>query len=92
MEITDTCSACFEQRTVFTQQVLAKALGHMVHGKFTMRLKCLPQYDPSRSFHADPRSYICYWKICDYAYTYRSKITTPSVSESKLNFYAEDMY
>ncbi|XP_022940451.1 symplekin isoform X2 [Cucurbita moschata] len=29
-KITDACSACFEQRTVFTQQVLAKALGHMV--------------------------------------------------------------
>ncbi|KAL6983086.1 hypothetical protein U1Q18_016479 [Sarracenia purpurea var. burkii] len=28
--ITDACSACFEQRTVFTQQVLAKALNHMV--------------------------------------------------------------
>ncbi|KAF2582043.1 hypothetical protein F2Q68_00005674 [Brassica cretica] len=29
-KITDACSACFEQRTVFTQQVLAKALGQMV--------------------------------------------------------------
>ncbi|KAM3736485.1 hypothetical protein ACB098_10G167700 [Castanea mollissima] len=29
-KITDVCSACFEQRTVFTQQVLAKALNHMV--------------------------------------------------------------
>ncbi|XP_042062970.1 symplekin-like isoform X3 [Salvia splendens] len=29
-KITDTCSACFEQRTVFTQQVLAKALNQMV--------------------------------------------------------------
>ncbi|BBG95932.1 hypothetical protein Prudu_004596, partial [Prunus dulcis] len=29
-EITDACSACFEQRTVFTQQVLAKALNQMV--------------------------------------------------------------
>ncbi|KAG6409207.1 hypothetical protein SASPL_132241 [Salvia splendens] len=28
--IMDTCSACFEQRTVFTQQVLAKALNQMV--------------------------------------------------------------
>ncbi|KAL6297217.1 hypothetical protein ACE6H2_005359 [Prunus campanulata] len=28
--ITDACSACFEQRTVFTQQVLAKALNQMV--------------------------------------------------------------
>ncbi|OIV96622.1 hypothetical protein TanjilG_28479 [Lupinus angustifolius] len=30
VEITDACSACFEQRTVFTQQVLAKALNQMV--------------------------------------------------------------
>jgi hypothetical protein len=29
-QITDACSACFEQRTVFTQQVLAKALRQMV--------------------------------------------------------------
>ncbi|KAL1817660.1 hypothetical protein ACET3Z_020234 [Daucus carota] len=29
-KITDACSACFEQRTVFTQQVLAKALKQMV--------------------------------------------------------------
>ncbi|XWS25434.1 hypothetical protein CRYUN_Cryun27aG0067900 [Craigia yunnanensis] len=28
--ITDACSACFEQHTVFTQQVLAKALNQMV--------------------------------------------------------------
>ncbi|KAK9166135.1 hypothetical protein Scep_001326 [Stephania cephalantha] len=30
VQITDACSACFEQRTVFTQQVLAKALNHLV--------------------------------------------------------------
>ncbi|KAK9930072.1 hypothetical protein M0R45_027129 [Rubus argutus] len=30
-KITDACSACFEQRTVFTQQVLAKALNQMVN-------------------------------------------------------------
>lgn len=30
LQITDACSACFEQRTVFTQQVLAKALSQMV--------------------------------------------------------------
>ncbi|KAJ8772263.1 hypothetical protein K2173_027440 [Erythroxylum novogranatense] len=29
-KITDACTACFEQRTVFTQQVLAKALNQMV--------------------------------------------------------------
>ncbi|CAN4092268.1 unnamed protein product [Withania somnifera] len=29
-KITDACSACFEQRTVFTEQVLAKALRQMV--------------------------------------------------------------
>nr|GEX60040.1 hypothetical protein [Tanacetum cinerariifolium] len=29
-KVTDACSACFEQRTVFTQQVLAKALNQMV--------------------------------------------------------------
>ncbi|ONK62289.1 uncharacterized protein A4U43_C07F2370 [Asparagus officinalis] len=29
-KITDACTACFEQRTVFTQHVLAKFLSHMV--------------------------------------------------------------
>ncbi|KAF3326645.1 Symplekin [Carex littledalei] len=29
-KVTDACTACFEQRTVFTQQVLAKALNQMV--------------------------------------------------------------
>ncbi|XP_024930588.3 uncharacterized protein LOC107421396 isoform X3 [Ziziphus jujuba] len=29
-KITEACSACFEQRTVFTQQVLAKALSQMI--------------------------------------------------------------
>ncbi|ONK67776.1 uncharacterized protein A4U43_C05F3650 [Asparagus officinalis] len=29
-KITDACTACFEQRTVFTQHVLAKSLSHMV--------------------------------------------------------------
>lgn len=29
-QITEACSACFEQRTVFTPQVLAKALNQMV--------------------------------------------------------------
>ncbi|CAF1921840.1 unnamed protein product [Brassica oleracea var. botrytis] len=42
-------------------------------------LKCLPQYDPSLSFQADSGSSFRYWKIRDYAYAYRSKLTTPSV-------------
>ncbi|XP_072995214.1 uncharacterized protein [Typha latifolia] len=29
-KITDACTACFEQRTVFTEQVLAKSLNHLV--------------------------------------------------------------
>ncbi|KAH0892497.1 hypothetical protein HID58_054926 [Brassica napus] len=42
-------------------------------------LKCLPQYDPSRSFRTDPSSSFRYWKIRDYAFAYRSKLTAPSV-------------
>ncbi|CAA7034814.1 unnamed protein product [Microthlaspi erraticum] len=41
-------------------------------------LKCLPQYDPSRSLHADPKPTFRYWKIRDYAHAYRSNLTTPS--------------
>ncbi|CAN8277511.1 unnamed protein product [Cochlearia groenlandica] len=40
-------------------------------------LKCLPPYDPSCSFHDNPRTSFRYWKIRDYAYAYRSKLTTP---------------
>ncbi|VVB17995.1 unnamed protein product [Arabis nemorensis] len=40
-------------------------------------LKCLPQYDPSRSLQGDSMSSFRYWKIRDYAYAYRSKLTTP---------------
>lgn len=39
-QITDACSACFEQRTVFTQQVLAKALDHMVYLDFVEWMEC----------------------------------------------------
>lgn len=48
-------------------------------------LKCLPQYDPSLSFNTDSSSSFRYWKIRDYAYAYRSKLTTPSVV-SHVNF------
>lgn len=30
MQITDACNACFEQRQIFTQQVLAKVLNQLV--------------------------------------------------------------
>lgn len=30
-QVTDACTACFEQRTVFTQQVLEKSLNQLVH-------------------------------------------------------------
>ncbi|KAI3752965.1 hypothetical protein L2E82_25008 [Cichorium intybus] len=38
-------------------------------------IKCLPHYDPPSDFTTSFR----YWKIRDYAYLYRSKITTPSI-------------
>ncbi|XP_010484225.1 PREDICTED: fatty acid amide hydrolase-like isoform X1 [Camelina sativa] len=47
-------------------------------------LKCLPQYDSSRSFHADPMSSFRYWKIRDFAYAYRSKLTTPLLVAKKI--------
>lgn len=47
--------------------------------RLEIALKCLPQYDPSLSFHTDPSSSFRYWKIRDYAFAYRSKLTAPSV-------------
>lgn len=44
-----------------------------------LALKNLPGYDPSKSWSVDSFSPFRYWKIRDYAYAYRSKLTTPSI-------------
>ncbi|KAL3515446.1 hypothetical protein ACH5RR_022348 [Cinchona calisaya] len=43
-----------------------------------LALKCLPQYDSAKTWIADSDAFH-YWKIRDYAYAYRSKLTTPSI-------------
>ncbi|XP_021988207.1 fatty acid amide hydrolase [Helianthus annuus] len=40
-------------------------------------IRCLPQYDPD-SNHGSDSSPFRYWKIRDYAYSYRQRLTTPS--------------
>lgn len=40
--------------------------------------RCLPQYDPAIN-HGSYSTPFRYWKIRDYAYSYRSKSTTPSM-------------
>lgn len=40
--------------------------------------KGLPEYDPVKSWNSDSSPFR-YWKIRDYAYAYRSKLTTPSI-------------
>ncbi|XP_038995902.1 fatty acid amide hydrolase-like isoform X2 [Hibiscus syriacus] len=42
-------------------------------------LKCLPHYDPASCWSGDSLPSFRYWKICDYAYAYRSKLVTPSM-------------
>lgn len=42
-------------------------------------LKCLPPYDPAKSFSSDSSASFRYWKIRDFAYAYRSKLETPSM-------------
>lgn len=42
-------------------------------------LQCLPNYDPAETWTADTGSFFRYWKIRDYAYAYRAKLTTPSI-------------
>ncbi|GFP86841.1 fatty acid amide hydrolase [Phtheirospermum japonicum] len=44
-----------------------------------LALKTLPDYDPAKSWTVDSTSPFRYWKIRDYAYAYRSKLTTPSI-------------
>ncbi|KAK4438067.1 Fatty acid amide hydrolase [Sesamum alatum] len=43
-----------------------------------LALKTLPDYDPANCWIPDSSSPFRYWKIRDYAYAYRSKLTTPS--------------
>ncbi|KZV38043.1 Amidase [Dorcoceras hygrometricum] len=42
-------------------------------------LKYLPEYDLAMSWSSDSSEPFRYWKIRDYAYAYRSKLTTPSI-------------
>lgn len=44
-----------------------------------LAVQCLPSYDPSETWTADPSSSFRYWKIRDYAYAYRAKLITPSI-------------
>ncbi|KAI3445825.1 hypothetical protein Pfo_002490 [Paulownia fortunei] len=44
-----------------------------------LALKILPDYDPAKIWSADSSSPFRYWKIRDYAYAYRSKLTNPSI-------------
>lgn len=46
-----------------------------------LALKCLPHYDPASSWTSDLTPFR-YWRIRDYAYAYRSKLTTPSIVSS----------
>lgn len=44
-----------------------------------LALKCLPEYDPAKNWTSDSSEPFRYWNIRDYAYAYRSKLTTPSI-------------
>ncbi|KAI3767243.1 hypothetical protein L2E82_17332 [Cichorium intybus] len=44
-------------------------------------VKCLPQYDPATNCNSDSTPFR-YWKIRDYAYSYRTSRTTPSMNPS----------
>ncbi|XP_006361990.1 fatty acid amide hydrolase-like isoform X2 [Solanum tuberosum] len=43
-----------------------------------LALQCLPDYNPGCIWISDPTAPFRYWKIRDYAYAYKSKLTTPS--------------
>lgn len=48
-------------------------------------VRCLPQYDAASNHNSDATPFR-YWKIRDYAYSYRSNLTTPSmVAEHVIN-------
>lgn len=56
MQITDACTACFEQRTVFTQHVLERSLSHMV----CLIMKCESSF-LSKGNHFDSYSSFSGW-------------------------------
>ncbi|XP_073041463.1 fatty acid amide hydrolase-like isoform X1 [Primulina eburnea] len=44
-----------------------------------LALQCLPEYDPAKSWTSDSSELFRYWNIRDYAYAYRSMLTSPSI-------------
>lgn len=46
--------------------------------RIELALQCLPDYNPGCIWNTDPTAPFRYWKIRDYAYAYRSKLTSPS--------------
>uniref|UniRef100_M0ZU18 Glutamyl-tRNA(Gln) amidotransferase subunit A n=1 Tax=Solanum tuberosum TaxID=4113 RepID=M0ZU18_SOLTU len=50
--------------------------------RVALALKCLPHYDPTCRWSSDSGEpfQFRYWKIRDYGYAYRSKLTTPSMA------------
>ncbi|MED6168892.1 hypothetical protein PIB30_015951 [Stylosanthes scabra] len=52
-------------------------------GRVESALKCLPQYDPSKSWE-DSSLPFRYWKIRDYAYAYRTGKVTPSMVAERI--------
>ncbi|PPD66498.1 hypothetical protein GOBAR_DD36622 [Gossypium barbadense] len=74
-KITDACSACFEQRTVFTQQVLAKALNQMVD---QIPLPLLFMRTVIQAIDAFPT-------LVDFVMEILSKLVSKQVSDSNLS-------
>lgn len=50
--------------------------------RIELALQCLPDYNPGCIWNTDPTAPFRYWKIRDYAYAYRSKLTSPSQASS----------
>lgn len=47
-------------------------------------LKCLPEHDPTSCWNNDLATSFRYWKIRDFTYAYRARLTTPSMVAEKL--------
>ncbi|KAL4558964.1 hypothetical protein LXL04_031090 [Taraxacum kok-saghyz] len=74
--IMDACSACFEQRTVFTQQVLAKALNQMVD---QTPLPLLFMRTVIQAMDAFPKLKPMIWLQVDFVMELLSKLVTKQV-------------
>lgn len=60
--------------------------------RVAVALRCLPEHDSASCWNGDLVTPFQYWKIRDFAYAYRAKLTTPSMVAEKLISFLEEFH